>query len=72
MLEVGEVDKSFHDPGSQYIIHFFPVVILGDPVCIEHMDHKWVEKSELLSFPLAPTDRQYALYLSGRQDSSND
>ena len=62
---VGEVEFSVHDPGSPFVIEFHPVEIAGNPRCIEHTAHAWVTPEELLTLPLAPSDRQFALHLEG-------
>ena len=62
---VGDVEFSIHDPGSPFVIEFHPVEIAGNPRCIEHTAHAWVTPQELLTLPLAPSDRQFALHLDG-------
>ena len=61
---VGEVEFSIHDPGSPFVIEFHPVEIAGNPRCIEHTAHAWVTPEELLTLPLAPSDRQFARQLT--------
>ena len=62
---VGEVEFSIHDPGSSFLIEFHPVQIAGNPRCIEHTALAWVTPQELLTLPLAPSDKQFALQLDG-------
>jgi 8-oxo-dGTP diphosphatase len=62
---VGEMEFAIHDPGSPFVIEFHPVEIAGNPRCIEHTAHAWVTPQELLTLPLAPSDRQFALHLDG-------
>jgi mutator protein MutT len=59
---VGSVEFSMHDPGSPFVIDFLPVDIDGEPQCLEHSALTWVTEEALLTFPLAPSDRQYALH----------
>ena len=72
VVSVGDIEKSFRDPGSDFVIHFLPVAFQDDPRCIEHTEHKWVNTTELLSFPLAPTDRTYALFLAGEKNPADE
>jgi mutator protein MutT len=62
---VGEVEFSIHDAGSSFLIEFHPVQIAGNPRCIEHTALAWVTPHELLTLPLAPSDKQFALQLDG-------
>ncbi|MFL5576222.1 MAG: (deoxy)nucleoside triphosphate pyrophosphohydrolase [Gemmatimonadaceae bacterium] len=66
----GEVEFSTGDPGSHFVIEFHPVEIAGQPRCIEHTALAWVTPRELLTLPLAPSDRQFALHLSGGRAGS--
>jgi len=47
------------DAGSAYIIAFIPVEIEGEPVATEHSAMVWAPPSELVSLPLAPSDRAF-------------
>ena len=49
-----------HDPGSVFRIHFVPTEILGEPVPVEHIDIAWAYSTDLASYPLAPSDLQFA------------
>jgi 8-oxo-dGTP diphosphatase len=62
---VGEAEFSIRDPGPPFVIEFHAVEIAGNPRCIEHTAHAWVTTQELLTLPLAPSDRQFALHLDG-------
>lgn len=50
---------TLHDPGSDFIIIFVPVVADGEPECREHIAILWAAWSELATMPLAPTDRRF-------------
>jgi mutator protein MutT len=63
--DVGRVEFSIDDPGSHFVIEFLPVEIEGEPKCLEHASLAWVTEEELLSIDLAPSDRQFALFLTG-------
>jgi 8-oxo-dGTP pyrophosphatase MutT (NUDIX family) len=41
VVSVDEPLASFTDPGSPCVIDFVPVVIDGDPQCLEHSAVKW-------------------------------
>lgn len=62
VLEVGPVVFSTADPGSDFVIEFLPVSIVGQPRCFEHTALAWVRDHELLQMPLAPSDRRYVLH----------
>ena len=57
--DVGPVELSVRDPGSDFVIDFLPVSIQGDPQCLEHQALTWEEEAALTSYDLAPSDRQY-------------
>jgi 8-oxo-dGTP diphosphatase len=59
VIEVGDAEFSIRDPDSPFLIVFAPVQIAGEPQCREHIELKWVRFSELMSLPLAPSDRRY-------------
>jgi 8-oxo-dGTP diphosphatase len=59
---VGAVALSVPDPGSDFVIEFLPVEIRGEPECLEHMAVEWRAEEELLSVPLAPSDRRYVAF----------
>ena len=60
LLSMAPPIATFPDPGSQFLIVFVPAVVEGEPECREHVAIRWVRWSQLLSLPLAPTDRQFA------------
>ncbi len=72
VVEVGDVELSVRDPGSEFVIEFLRVRIEGEPVCLEHAAHAWVTREELRALPLAPSDRRYAARLDGRDDGGGE
>jgi 8-oxo-dGTP pyrophosphatase MutT (NUDIX family) len=48
------------DPGSPFVIDFYPVTMAGTPAPTEHSAVAWVTPAELLALPLAPSDRVFA------------
>ncbi len=67
VVEVGEVEFSVRDPGTDFMIEFLRVQIEGEPEYLEHAVHAWVTREELRALPLAPSDGRYAAYLSRRE-----
>ena len=61
---VGEPLLSLKDPGSDFVIMFCPVEVVGEPTANEHLDVRWVEPGELLDFDLAPSDQRFARLLT--------
>jgi mutator protein MutT len=57
--EVGAVELSVRDPGSEFVIEFLPVRIEGEPQALEHAALAWVGEEEMLGMKLAPSDRRY-------------
>ncbi|HEY8427645.1 MAG TPA: (deoxy)nucleoside triphosphate pyrophosphohydrolase [Sandaracinaceae bacterium] len=66
VVEVGDVELSVRDPGSDFVIDFLRVRIEGEPACLEHAELAWVTREELRALPLAPSDRRFAAYLDER------
>jgi mutator protein MutT len=56
---VGAPLFEFQDPGSGFLIAFVPVQITGTPTRIEHADIRWVTLADLVTLPLAPSDRRF-------------
>jgi mutator protein MutT len=56
---VGAPLFEFQDPGSEFLIAFVPAEITGTPTRIEHADIRWVALAELVTLPLAPSDRRF-------------
>jgi 8-oxo-dGTP diphosphatase len=65
VVQVGSVELSVRDPGSEFVIEFLPVVIEGEPRPLEHAALAWVGEEELLAMRLAPSDRRYAEWRVG-------
>jgi mutator protein MutT len=63
VLSVGPAIFSVADPGSEFLIEFFPTTIDGDPTCLEHMDLAWLSLDDLPSLELAPSDRRFVDFL---------
>ena len=59
VTEVGPVERSVKDPGSDFVIEFLPVNIQGEPQCLEHEALVWEEEGKLSGYELAPSDRGY-------------
>jgi 8-oxo-dGTP pyrophosphatase MutT (NUDIX family) len=62
---VGGPLRSLPDPGSRFRVSFCPVEIEGRPRPLEHDAVRWVPRGELLTLPLAPSDRAFAAWLTG-------
>ena len=62
---VEEMEFSIQDPGSVFVIEFHPVEMDGEPRCREHTALAWATPEELLTLPLAPSDRAFAEHLTG-------
>jgi len=69
VTEVGPVERSVKDPGSEFVIEFLPVSIQGEPQCLEHESLEWTRKEELLGLDLAPSDRRYVQGRIGRGEA---
>jgi 8-oxo-dGTP pyrophosphatase MutT (NUDIX family) len=65
-------DFEIADPGSDFLIAFVPVEIVGDPMCHEHIALHWGTPTELLDLPLAPSDRRYVQLLVSRAATSGE
>jgi mutator protein MutT len=63
VLSIGASAFAVQDPGSTFLIEFYPVGILGAPQRLEHAAIEWVAPSDLLNWPLAPSDRRFAEFL---------
>ena len=63
--EVGDVMLAIADHGSPFVIEFVPVMIAGEPQCLEHSELAWVGLGELRTLELAPSDRAFAEFLAG-------
>ncbi len=66
VLAVGELLFELPDPGSPFVVEFYPVEIAGEPVALEHEALIWAEPEDLANMDLAPSDRAFASrYASG-------
>jgi len=65
LLSVGDRLFAIDDPGSNFVIEFYPAAISGEPVCHEHAAVRWATVGELLTMPLAPSDSRFVLHLNG-------
>lgn len=60
---VAPMKFSVADPGSNFVIEFLPVEIVGEPAALEHSEIRWAGLDELLTMNLAPSDRKFAEFL---------
>ena len=58
-IEVGETLLAVPDPGSDYVVVFRPVRIIGEPQALEHEALCWATPLELIGFRLAPSDEVF-------------
>lgn len=66
VLAVGERLFALPDPGSPFVVEFYPVEIAGEPVALEHEALVWARPQDLAALDLAPSDRAFASrYASG-------
>lgn len=70
VVSVGSLLFSTQDPGSHFLIEFYPVEIRGEPVPIEHTAIAWMTEEELMTIALAPSDKRFALHLTGSTSST--
>jgi mutator protein MutT len=66
-VEVASVSEPIfraQDPGSQFVIEFVKVVVVGAPESREHDEIRWVTAGELKDLRLAPCDRAFSFTLS--------
>ena len=64
VTSVEELEFSFADPGTEFVIEFYPAAIEGELRCREHTALAWARPEELLTLPLAPSDREFAAHLN--------
>jgi len=66
VISMGKVVFAMRDPGSAFVVEFYPVEIAGEPVPLEHEALRWVRPEDLAGLDLAPSDRAFASrYASG-------
>jgi 8-oxo-dGTP diphosphatase len=56
---VGPLLYSVHDPGSPFVIQFYPVEISGEPAALEHSELAWLSPEQMRTSALAPSDRAF-------------
>jgi 8-oxo-dGTP diphosphatase len=59
-VSTGALLEAVPDPGSRFVIEFYPVEVHGEPAALEHDALAWVLPGELPLYPLAPSDRTFA------------
>jgi 8-oxo-dGTP pyrophosphatase MutT (NUDIX family) len=64
VISVGEPELTVADRGSPFVIVFVPVSIDGNPTCHEHIALAWKRLADLLTMPLAPSDRAFVEFRS--------
>jgi mutator protein MutT len=57
----GDVLFTRSDPGSEFVILFVAAEISGEPIPVEHDQLAWCQPDQLLSLPLAPSDRRFVI-----------
>lgn len=66
VVSVGDLLLAVPDPGSPFVVEFYPVEIAGEPVALEHDALIWARPGDLAGLDLAPSDREFASrYASG-------
>jgi len=66
VISVGELLFELPDPGSPFVVEFYPVEIGGEPAALEHEALIWARPEDLAALDLAPSDRAFASrYASG-------
>ncbi len=58
-VEVGETLFEAPDPGTDFLIMFKPVKIIGEPQPLEHAALSWATPLELVGYRLAPSDEVF-------------
>jgi mutator protein MutT len=66
VISASQPIASLNDPGSTFRIVFIPVTVENEPECREHSAIRWVNWSDLVLLPLAPTDRRFVF---GRRET---
>jgi 8-oxo-dGTP pyrophosphatase MutT (NUDIX family) len=62
-MAVGPTLFRQQDPGSEFLLEFVEVDILGEPAPWEHDALAWVTIPDLARYDLAPSDRAFVNYL---------
>lgn len=58
-VEVGDTLCEVPDPGTEFLIVFKDVSIIGDPQALEHATLCWATPLEMIGFRLAPSDEVF-------------
>lgn len=58
-FHVGQTLFMIPDPGTEYLIVFKDVKIIGAPRAFEHAEIRWVTPLELMGFRMAPGDELF-------------
>ena len=66
VVSVGERLFERQDPGSPFVVEFYPVEIAGEPVALEHEALIWARPADLAGLDLAPSDRAFASRYASR------
>lgn len=61
---IGRVLLAVQDPGSLFLVNFLEVEVSGNPEALEHAALLWAQPEQLITLPLAPTDRKFTLFLN--------
>ena len=56
---IGEEYFVIHDPGSNFVINFYHVEIIGEPSPLEHSNIAWVSKDDLEGYSFAINDEKF-------------
>lgn len=64
VTQIGEVEFSVSEEGSEFVIHFAAVEVNGVPEPLEHIALEWLTVQELLQLSLAPSDLQFVQHLA--------
>jgi 8-oxo-dGTP diphosphatase len=49
----------FQDDGSEFLVHFLPVEIEGEPIANEHQKLGWFSRAAMQALALAPADTAF-------------
>lgn len=68
-ITTGQVELIVNDESSGYSICFVSVVVMGQPTLNEHSNMIWATEDQLLSLPLAPSDKVFAEHLKDNRSN---
>ncbi len=72
LLRSREVEAAIRDPGSPFEIRFRSAEIEGTPRALEHVELRWVTRTEALALELAPSDRRFLESLNAPNHPAKD